>query len=236
MTFEKQKQPKKKGIAHTNDATLAQGNQMLNLILQKKTPVKNLQQLFASGLQSMLLEACNECNLATINPFAFRKFFGLDPIEVIPYGMTHKLDIHSITSMEGFIEEHLKMYKFDRKPFIHKDLEHTISFLGRKNVRLYAVDVKEVKYADSKLEKADIESASLDELIKFAFLNPMLEGWLSATVVALRSRWHEQPDKYEYPFIRYEHGEIKECGRMRSDMIISNGFPDVNHRFFFLGK
>lgn len=44
------------GVAMT-DATLAQGNGVLNLILQKKTPKEQLQELLESGILSDVLDA-----------------------------------------------------------------------------------------------------------------------------------------------------------------------------------
>jgi len=220
-----------------NDATLAQGNQMLNLILQKKTPAKNLQQLLASGLQSMLLDACNESNIATVNPFVFREILGLGRVDIIPYGRIQKLELGSITSINGFIEANLGGFTFDREPLLKEEGRyHKISSAGCSKVRLYAVDAPEIRYVGQKLEKADIESATLSKLVKFAFLNPMLEGWLSATVIAMGSSWNDPTSKYEYPFILYEHGNIKSCGRIGSNTMVINGYTDVNHRFFFLGS
>ncbi|MBI2024966.1 MAG: hypothetical protein HYT03_02695 [Candidatus Harrisonbacteria bacterium] len=54
------------------DATLAQGNQVLNLILQKQTPAKQLQDLLESGLLSDLLCA----NLQGVNREEFRRVCG----------------------------------------------------------------------------------------------------------------------------------------------------------------
>jgi hypothetical protein len=221
-----------------NDATLAQGNQMMSLILQKKTPARNLQQLLASGLQSMLLDACNESNLATVNPFAFRKSLGLKVVDVTPYGIKHKFKVEGITSFDSFIDHHLARFGFDCEQLKMAGGSHSLSFTNEFEKRLYAVNESELKYAASKLSKADIAPASLSELVKFAFLNPMLEGWISATVIALGSYWNlnkQESQEREYPFIRYDCGEINACGRMRSNTTIANGYPDSNHRFFFLG-
>ncbi|OGY62464.1 MAG: hypothetical protein A2745_03270 [Candidatus Harrisonbacteria bacterium RIFCSPHIGHO2_01_FULL_44_13] len=55
------------------DATLAQGNQVLNLILQKQVPAEHLQDLLESGLLSDLLCA----NLQEIKRDDFRRVCGL---------------------------------------------------------------------------------------------------------------------------------------------------------------
>jgi hypothetical protein len=244
MTFEKQKQPKKKGIAHTNDATLAQGNQMTNLILQKKTPAKNLQQLLASGLQSMLLDACNESNIATVDPFAFRKVLGLNHVDIMPYGATHNLDVDNpnISEIDEFIYYHLhRWFDFDHLKLLIRgfaNMQKAVS--GKTNVRLYAVNRDSISEIDDAFGKNNIRQTNLKELVKFAYLNPMLEGWISATIIATGSVARDpyaEEGKIDYPFIRYEHGGIKECGRFRGDKgPILNGFPGNNHRFFFLGS
>ena len=56
--------------------TLAQGNQVLNLILQQQTPREQLQELLASGLLSDLLNA----NLDNVDRNHFRKILGLRQI------------------------------------------------------------------------------------------------------------------------------------------------------------
>lgn len=55
------------------EATLAQGNQVLNLILQKKASSEKIQKLIASGLLSDLLDA----DLDRVERLGFRKILGL---------------------------------------------------------------------------------------------------------------------------------------------------------------
>lgn len=57
-------------------ATLAQGNQVLSLILQKKMPAEQLQELIESGFLSDLLDA----NIEEVNRQEFRATVGLKPI------------------------------------------------------------------------------------------------------------------------------------------------------------
>ena len=57
-----------------NDATLAQGNQVLNLILQQNVPVERLQNLLASGLLSDLLKAESP---EEIDRWEFQQLIGL---------------------------------------------------------------------------------------------------------------------------------------------------------------
>lgn len=59
-------------------ATLAQGNQVMNLILQKQVPAQQLQQLLESGLISDLLDA----NVARVDRAEFRELIGLTPYQV----------------------------------------------------------------------------------------------------------------------------------------------------------
>ena len=58
------------------DTTLAQGNGILNLILQKAVPAEQLQSLIESGILSDILDA----NVAEIDRKKLRKFLGLKPI------------------------------------------------------------------------------------------------------------------------------------------------------------
>ena len=58
------------------DATLAQGNQVVNLILQKRVPAEKLQAIIESGLLSVLLDA----NIGKINRDEFRQICGLKPL------------------------------------------------------------------------------------------------------------------------------------------------------------
>ena len=55
------------------NVTLAQGNQVLNLILQKDVPCEQLQELLASGLLSDLLDA----NIQQVDRVKFREVLGL---------------------------------------------------------------------------------------------------------------------------------------------------------------
>jgi len=55
------------------DATLAQGNEVLNLILKKRVPASQIQALLESGLLSDILEA----NIGEIDRFEFLRFIGL---------------------------------------------------------------------------------------------------------------------------------------------------------------
>ena len=57
------------------DATLAQGYQVLNLILQKRLPAEQLQAIIESGLLSVLLDA----NIGKINREEFRRVCGFKP-------------------------------------------------------------------------------------------------------------------------------------------------------------
>ncbi len=70
-----------KGGVAMKDATLAQGNQVLNLILQKQTPAEQLQTLIQSGLLSDLLDA----NVEEVNRDKFREVIGLRGPKVLKY-------------------------------------------------------------------------------------------------------------------------------------------------------
>ena len=63
------------------EVTLAQGNQVLNLILQKKVPSQQLQRLLGSGLLSDLLDAHID-EVDELDRDDFRHTLGLNPLSV----------------------------------------------------------------------------------------------------------------------------------------------------------
>jgi len=64
-----------------DEVTLAQGNQVLNLILQKKVPSRQLQDLLESGLLSDLLDAHID-EVDELDRDDFRRMLDLKPLSV----------------------------------------------------------------------------------------------------------------------------------------------------------
>lgn len=73
------------------DATLAQGNQVLNLILQKKKSAEELQELFTSGLLSDLLDA----DPKSVKRREFQRFLRLP----------HFVQVYEVTTIDSEIVE-----------------------------------------------------------------------------------------------------------------------------------
>lgn len=85
------------------DATLAQGNQVLNLILQKETPASQLQALIESGLLSDVLDA----NVEAVDRKKFRAVIGLEEPE--KEVLTHRFVIKNLSPSEELVEEVVEM-------------------------------------------------------------------------------------------------------------------------------
>jgi len=80
------------------DATLAQGNQVLNLILQKGVPASQLQALIESGLLSDLLDA----NVENVDRKKFREVIGLEKSEKEVF--THRFLIRNLSVSYEIVE------------------------------------------------------------------------------------------------------------------------------------
>lgn len=123
--------------------TLRQGNQVLNLILQQKTPREQLQKLLASGLLSDLLSG----NLDGVDRNHFRKILGLRSISPDPH---HE---QALRDMEK--EEPLSRYPWLRRKFhftgIDLNVHDTISGVSGHQFRtgIQALDVDVLKATTS---------------------------------------------------------------------------------------
>jgi len=87
------------------DATLAQGNQVLTLILQKKIDLDQLQAVISSGLFSDLLEA----NVEAVDRERFREVIGLKTTATREVSQEFKDAIAMLeeeaTLLEGWVRE-----------------------------------------------------------------------------------------------------------------------------------
>ncbi len=84
------------------DATLAQGNQVLNLILQKQTPASQLQALIESGFLSDILDA----NVESVDRKKLRIAIGLEKPEEEVF--SHRLVIRNLSPTREIIEEKME--------------------------------------------------------------------------------------------------------------------------------
>lgn len=84
------------------NATLAQGNQVINLILQKEMPASQLQALIESGLLSDILDA----NVEHVDREKFREVIGLKkPGEKV---RTHRFVIRNLSPSQELVEEEVE--------------------------------------------------------------------------------------------------------------------------------
>lgn len=82
-----------------NDATLKQGNQILNLILQKKATSHSLQQLLASGVLSDILEM----DTSHINRRELQRFLCIPPV-----AQAYLVPAVPASSVAAFVKKHGK--------------------------------------------------------------------------------------------------------------------------------
>ena len=95
------------------DATLAQGNQVLNLILQKGVPASQLQALIESGLLSDLLDA----NVENVDRKKFREVIGLEKSEKEVF--THRFLIRNLSVSYEIVESLVETELGDEtRPFL----------------------------------------------------------------------------------------------------------------------
>jgi hypothetical protein len=85
------------------DTTLAQGNQIINLILQKKLPAEKLQKLFKSGLFSDLLDVEEP---EVIDRKAFRIILGLDGSKKEEF--FHQIVLHNLPAERKYVKQEVE--------------------------------------------------------------------------------------------------------------------------------
>ena len=139
------------------DATLAQGNQMLNLILQKQTPSEQLQRLMGSGLFSDLLEANLENG---IDRNAFRVLIGLKPINAFHLTVNYDLNVEAAVKAGN--------YDWTNKDISSKNFPSKRK--GTADVELILVHFNRYVESDEairELDKQGLRPAELPELLAF---------------------------------------------------------------------
>ena len=105
------------------DPTLAQGNQVLSLILQKIQSSSQLQFLFASGILSDLLEV----DARGVNRGNFRIFLGLDKPKKEKF--MHRIAIRNLPAEDETIKEIVDK-EIGNVKILNWELEDKINFLG----------------------------------------------------------------------------------------------------------
>jgi hypothetical protein len=147
------------------NATLAQGNQMLNLILQKQTSSEQLQELLKSGLFSDLLEANFE---NYIDRDAFRRLVGLKPINTFTINVNYDLPL----------EEMVKAGKYD---WVNREITTDKFPSKRKGTAVIDVDLiffnRDMEWDEVllALDKMGYRPAELPELLAFGAKYPDIQ-------------------------------------------------------------
>jgi len=175
------------------NATLAQGNQMLNLILQKQTPSEQLQRLMESGLFSDLLEATLEND---IDRNAFRSLIGLKPINAFAVTVNYDLSV----------ENAVKAGKYD---WSNSDIT-TKNFppkrKGKAGIELTLFHFNRSMESDEvvrEFDKQGLRPAELPELLSFGAKYPDIQR--DFPVVALGSFWRRPFGRRRCAYL-YGHG------------------------------
>jgi hypothetical protein len=165
---------------HMKDATLAQGNQMLNLILQKRTPSEQLQRLMGSGLFSDLLEANLENG---VDRNAFRSVIGLKPLNTF--------DAFVVTVNYGLTtEDAIEAGNYDWKNNNITSKNFPSKRKGTVDIEIILVHFNHPIYSDEAIKKLDeqgLRSAELPELLAFGAKYPDIQR--DFPVIALGSVW-----------------------------------------------
>ena len=153
--------------------TLAQGNQVLNLILQHHTPTSHMQRLLASGLLSDLLDS----NVDAVDRNHFREVLGLRPLKEKQY----RKDGNALDRYPWL----QRKFHFTGMDLIIEDEWHGASCVGRKGVAQLKVMhffVTPENFEDKviqQMERWKVNEASVldhrgQEIGSAAFIN---DGW-----------------------------------------------------------
>jgi len=222
-------------------ATLAQGNQVLSLILQKKLTADQLQQLQVSGLISTLLEAGKCTNLTTVNPFEFRKILGLPEVDFVTQGPVYKLydDIPFVLPSNKQIASDMSKINVG-----YESLLRTAGCQGEDadedilQARLYGINRGSIDGAFDVLGEYKIVPAGRTTLARFASRNPVLESLGKVNIIALGSVWNTSNARryWEYAMLSYMDGKIFETKRVKNEslLILNGGQYFSRSRDFFL--
>ncbi len=176
------------------DATLAQGNQVTNLILQKQTPSEQLQKLLESGLLSDLLDANLE---GGIDRNAFRRLIGLIP-NSYPVQVNYDLSVEAAirAGKYDWKNENITSANFPPTRQGTMDLDIILVHYGR--------DMQDEEI-DKDLERQGLRDAELPELLALGAKYPDLQRQFP--IIARGSVWLFPSDGDRgVPYLRKDGG------------------------------
>ncbi|MEE8131502.1 MAG: hypothetical protein V3T98_00400 [Candidatus Paceibacterota bacterium] len=159
------------------DVTLAQGNQVLNLILQKKIPTEQLQKLLASGLVSDLLDANLENG---VDRNVFRRLIGLMPLNTFIVTVNYDLSV----------EEAVKAGKYDSSNNNIMTKNFSSNRRGKTEAEITLIHFDSCMESEDvirEIDKQGFRLAELLELLAFGAKYPDVQR--DFPIVALGSAW-----------------------------------------------
>ncbi len=210
-------------------ATLAQGNQVTNLILQKKTSKQGIQALLASKLLSKLLDAAKAGTIGNVNTFEFCRLLGLEEQNLAFYGESVKAKVSYHPDYQ--LWANLEILACTNKVHV-ESLEKTTfkDTLGQSDPVLCLAQVNRGSVSDAKetLTERDFKGANRRDLVGFFEANyqTLRDDLFSGRIILLGTVSSEagETEKYLlYPFVELEKGKIKGSGAIRGDDLIRNG-------------
>ena len=181
---------KQKEELHMKDATLAQGNQVLNLILQKRTPSKQLQKLLASGLLSDILDANLENG---VNRNTFRSVIGLKPFHGFSKNAT--FDYYGLSvNYDLSVEAAVKAGKYDLTNENITSKNFPSIRRGMANIDIILVHYNQYMESDEVIHDLDkgglrLRPAELPELLAFGAKYSDIQR--DFPIIALGSAWRD---------------------------------------------
>ena len=222
-----------------NPPTLEQAHQLISSILRYDLTEERLSALKRSGLLNDFLEAVKGGHLEQdVNPFRFRSELGLDEgvVRVVP-GFKSRFCISMMESFETLADQsglelsEIQHLASDGNGKFRDSDTPTVE----KTYRLYSVNRQSIGGAWNELLIAGIVPANRFELMKFAYLNPMLPGY-SKQVVALGSTCGLDNGSVKletHPALHYNN-TVKKIQFLENRDLAQNG-GDIFPRTYFLG-
>jgi len=212
----------------SKDATLAQGNQVMNLILQKKLTTTQLQKLFSTGYLSMLLTAAQSGKMDRIDPFKLKKALGIsDSSKVCFIGMPvclKKPEVHYSISIKDLLRQILPELSLEDVSILGTDDYEEELGSSQPYLGLVTTDSLTVSDALEYLKERGYASANRREL--FTYLantrNKMIKEEFTGRIIAAGSTYTDRGGS-GHPFILVHKGVIGGSGVYGRVNYIING-------------
>lgn len=175
------------------EATLAQGNQVLTLILQKRVPCVRLQALLSSGLLSDLLMA----DVGPVDRGKFREFLGVT--DYVEQNFSVKVDC---------TRSLVQMIKAGKYEWVNNGItaEHfSIEGEGTQEKEVVLFHFNKVMTSDNvitEMKKQGFRPARIEELLALGEFHPDVQRQFP--VVALGSAWPDPESNRGIPYLSWD--------------------------------